>query len=129
MAGGNLLSDAALEQVRQVVRQVTGDVRGNRNLPTQPIAQGPECFFAKTPAGGIPGRAGDVLGNADCDLYKAVIQSAGSDVRTFVKIADSLGNAKTRIVHNLSTTAVAGNVYILIARTKLGTWTVIVEEC
>jgi hypothetical protein len=45
MAGANVLSDEALAQVRDVVRQVMGSLGGSQPLPRPPIAAGPEVFI------------------------------------------------------------------------------------
>lgn len=118
MAGGNLLSDAALEQVRQVVRQVTGDTRGNRAPRQQPMPPGPECFFALTPEGGIAAVTGSYPGSAVCPLYKLDRVSGALSA-----ITNASSDAIERTVYNPSSTAVGGDEFVPIHRTKLGAWT------
>jgi len=122
MSGGNLLSDEALEQVRQVVRQVNGEVRGTRGIDRPPIGQGPECFFALTPSGGIPAIDGSAPGTAECELYEAVASVAGGTVE-MAAILDNGGNAVVRDIYNASGTAIAEDIYTPVHRTKPGAWT------
>lgn len=133
MAGANVLSDEALQQVEEVVRRVTGGLYGGQPLPTPPIAPGPEMFLAKSPSGGIAARETNVSTSEEevtgelCELYEAEY-SDSTRVLSPMTLSDGT-TAVTRTVYNFSSEAVAGDAWILIARDKFGTWWVIAEEC
>jgi len=129
MAGANLLSDEALRQVREVVRQTQGEARGTRAANVPPIAPGPECFIAKSPSGGIAARSGTTVSGEECDLYRTA-EAVGTTDRTLSAMYLSDGmTPNTRTVYNFSSEAVSANAWIIISRDKLGTWWVIAEEC
>jgi hypothetical protein len=91
-------------ELRRMVQNIAG-----RAVPRPDDPEAPEVYIALTPSGGIPARSGVVLGSASCDVYKV--------------ISDSLLSAGfTRTVYNLSTTAVAGSIYVQVKRDKFGTW-------
>jgi hypothetical protein len=116
MAGANLLSNEALAQVREVVRQITGDVRGTRPTNMPPIAPGPECFLGYF-AGGCTAMAGSTPGYGTADLYRL---GPTGDVEALL-LSDG-ATANTRTVYNASGTAVASAAYSPVWRDKLGTW-------
>jgi hypothetical protein len=116
MAGANLLSNEALAQVREVVRQITGDVRGTRATNMPPIAPGPECFLGYF-AGGCTAMAGSTPGYGTADLYR---MGPTGDVEALL-LSDG-ATANTRTVYNASGTAVGAAAYSPVWRDKLGTW-------
>jgi hypothetical protein len=69
----------------------------------------PEKYLGKTPAGGIPGINGSVLGYAECDVYRCLDGGA----------TEATGSTKT--VYN-SGPAVEGRKFVSIERDKYGTW-------
>jgi hypothetical protein len=68
--------------------------------------------IALTPVSGIPARAGVKLGVADCKLYYV-------DAGDLLEWKDVDGNSFEVTVYNLSTTAVAGSVFIQVKRESL----------
>jgi hypothetical protein len=63
-------------------------------------------YIAKTPSGGIAARSGDTVTMVDCDIY--YLSGTGS-TRTVTPTGITLP------VGNMSTTAIAGSVYIMVA--------------
>ena len=126
----DLLSGAALAQVQQMIRDYYGQVRGERpEFPMVKVPSGPEVYVAKSPVGGIPARSGTTLRSALCDLYRDTPASFGSTTRSIAAWLGADGEQVQRRVYNLSSEAVAAEAYIVITRTKLGTWVVVMEEC
>ena len=118
MAGANVLSDEALAQVRDVVRQVMGQLRGSQPLPRPPIAQGPEVFIVKSESA-IPARDEDEPGLlADVPLYR--IDREGPTIEPLYMQDGSTANV--RDVYNLANSEIPADVYLMALRTKLGTW-------
>jgi len=76
--------------------------------------QAPEVFMALTPTGGIPAIDGVIPGSAVCDLYRTT-GAFGSET-----LEEMVGISKT--VFNISATAIAADIYVLIKRTKQGKW-------
>lgn len=129
----------------ETIREVVADWRRHRGSPaargpTHPPAedQAPDVYIARTPAGGIPamepaggsgtGTCGgtgttatiaDKPGSADC----AIFQIIHGDAHCVPELWDSGGTAYT--VYNLSTQAVAGDTYVIVARDKFGSWLVL----
>jgi len=74
--------------------------------------------IALTPPGGIPARAGAVVGTAECTFFQIN--------ETFTLVSTSV----TESVCNLSGIAVAGSVYIACNREYIsGKWVVVMESC
>lgn len=81
-----------------------------------------DVYVARTPPDGIDALVpavgtGDVdlPGYADCSLYQ-IVRRGTPDAEII------LGPAKTAVVHNLSTTAIAGDKWLTVVRDKFGTW-------
>lgn len=118
MAGANVLSDEALAQVRDVVRQVMGQLRGSQPLPRPPIAQGPEIFIVKAESA-IPARDEDEPGLlADVPLYR--IDRNGPTLEQLFLNDGTTANA--RDVYNVTETEIAEGDYAIVWRDKLGSW-------
>lgn len=73
------------------------------------------CYLLQTPSGGIAARSGSTISSADCTLYSG---AGGSLVSAGITVP----------VYNLSTTAVAGSVYI-IAVFAGGVMVAVWEDC
>ena len=118
MAGANVLSDEALAQVRDVVRQVMGGLRGSQPLPRPPIAQGPEVFIFKA-EDPIPARSSTTPGK----LASVPLYSIDRDGPTLEQLFLNDGTtANTRDVYNVTETEIAEGDYAITWRDKLGTW-------
>src|SRR4051812_11448130 len=111
-------SEADLATLRDVIRQVRSSHHLGQNRRGRDEIHGedtvtPEVYAALTPAGGIPARSGTTLGDADCAIYRVLEDYGGTGDGEFtLEAADTFD----RRVLNLSTTAVAGNTYILIEK-------------
>jgi len=122
MAGANVLSDEALAQVRDVVRQVLGSLRGAQPLPRPPIAQGPEVFIAK-PSTAIPARSGTTPGELESvPLYKI---DRETPVIEALLLQDGY-TANDRTLYSLALSEIDPE-FLITLRTKLGTWLAIPE--
>lgn len=82
----------------------------------------PEVYAAKTPTGGIPPLTvfastgeGDQPGSAECTILRLLPDVTNPDEMELVGVF-------TKEVYNLSTEAVEGEAWVLIARDKYGTW-------
>lgn len=123
MADGYLISgnDAAI--LKEVIAEFRGRKGNSTRRPNNEYwdeHQAPEVYVARTPSGGIPKLteetgAGivDTPGSATCAIYE--IQSGG------IQPIQGL-NA---LVHNLTADAIEGDTWVVISRTKDGTWVVV----
>ena len=119
MAGINALSDRAIEQVRQLVREESGRLRGAQILPRPPLGQGPECFMAYTATGisaATESSGITTAGSGLCDLFE---RNKTTDVLTGLYVTSSYKNQ--RMVYNASTSAIDAG-YFPVWRDKAGTW-------
>jgi hypothetical protein len=119
MAGVNALSDRAIEQIRQLVREESGRLRGAQILPRPPLGQGPECFMAYTASGidaATEGSGLTIAGSGLCDLYE---RNKTTNVLQGLFVTSSDKNQRT--VYNASTTAIAAG-FFPVWRDKAGTW-------
>ena len=118
MAGANVLSDEALAQVRDVVRQVMGSLGGSQPLPRPPIAAGPEVFIVKAESA-IPARSSTTPGKlADVPLY--YIDRDGPTIEALFLNDGSTPNS--RDVYNVTEAEIEEGDYAIIWRDKLGSW-------
>jgi hypothetical protein len=118
MAGANVLSDEALAQVRDVVRQVMGSLGGSQPLPRAPIAAGPEVFIIKAESA-IPARDADEPGKlADVPLY--YIDRTGPTIEALLLNDGETPNA--RDLYNVTETEIEEGDYAIVWRDKLGSW-------
>lgn len=123
---GFALDAASLALLRGVVRTILNESRAQRSNPDEGLAHQdymtPEVYVAKTPEGGIPGLVEatgttgdpDIPGSAFCRIY--VVDRDTSYNVTGLKAIDD----DTREVFNLSTTAIAGDTWVLATRAKAG---------
>ena len=74
-------------------------------------------IHAKTPAGGIAGRAGLQMSSSSCDLYDCSQAGLLSDSGTNVDI------------WNPASSAVAALTHIVAAKNSAGLWVCILEDC
>lgn len=84
-----------------------------------------EIYLFQTPSGGIPARSGTTLGKATCDAY--YLSFDGTDA-TIGALTDAGSTQLTDTVFNMSTSAVAGSVYIQAVRIW-GLYVANWEEC
>jgi hypothetical protein len=118
MAGANVLSDEALAQIRDVVRQVMGSLRGSQPLPRAPIAPGPEVFIGLA-ASEIPARSSTTPGLlADVPLYR--IDRDGPTLEALLLNDGSTPN--DRDVYNITLIPILAGDYAIFFRDKLGSW-------
>lgn len=117
MTRGNLLSNEALEQVRQVVREVQGSLHGSQPYPQPTIAPGPECFLGYFPSG-CTALSGSTPGTGTANLYR---RNTSDGTLEALLLTDG-ETANTRTVYNASGTAVSSSAYSPVWRDKLGTW-------
>lgn len=122
MATAYLLSESDREAIQEMLRQWKRmpDEPLSRHVK-EPLYQAPEVYVARTRSGGIPALSDeadvgtapgpDQPGYAECDIYQ-LLQSGE------LEIIDGL----TRRVHNLSSSAIAANTWILVVRDKFGKW-------
>lgn len=123
-----VLSRELMEAVRraeEAVRQARQNTE-NRQVVEDPPIQTPEVYIALTPAGGIPaltvlpgtGTGGyDQPGVAECNIYQARFIGGSPLTPEIVPVPNV-----SRLVYNLSTTAIGGDVWILLVRDKYGSW-------
>jgi hypothetical protein len=78
--------------------------------------------IARTGAGGVPARAGAVLGRAAITFQD--IKQTG----TGATITGTLADAGSDFAYNLSGTAVGANRYVVVKRME-GLWVVVAEDC
>jgi hypothetical protein len=112
--GGNLLSDAALHQVRELIRQESGRARGERTWEVPPLHKGSECFLAYNKDGIDPIKAGKPS-VAECDLYERDLNN------NLVPLMMDATNPNVRDVYNASKFSVIPG-FFPIWKDKLGTW-------
>ncbi len=86
-----------------------------RGTTTTPL-EGPFIHVAKTRAGGVPARSGTTLGSAYVDVHSSI---DGKLVDKSLEI----------LAYNIASSAVAGEVYIVIGLSGFGDWLVLVEDC
>ncbi len=92
--------------------QVLGVGKGSDTLPGRGRSVN---YIAMTPGGGIPARSGTTITSADCTVYSGeggTLTSAGIEVP----------------IYNLSTTAIAGSVYV-VAVWAGGVLVAVWEDC
>ena len=90
---------------------------------------GPNAQVVKTPPGGIPARSGTTIYSALCDVYFVAIPSGDpEDRRELEALTDGSTPLQLR-AFNLSTSDVAGNIYVVVDRLRNGEWYVVVEPC
>lgn len=129
VTGAYLISEDDAKALHDLRRQSTDRRLSTQGRPEVPRALGyaPEVYVARTPSGGIPGLtpAGsgtapspnppyDSPGHADCYVSRTVFQNGVP----YLYPVEGL----FRTVCNLSTNAVAGNIWVLAQRDKYGTW-------
>lgn len=113
---------------RNTLRDMVADWRRRvRNTTGRPAPEDegyltPEVYLARTPAAGIPAMDANATGTglddepgaAECDIYR-VTDEGGA-----VGVARS--SARQRKVYNLSESAIEGDRWLIVARTKDGKW-------
>jgi hypothetical protein len=126
LAEAFVLSESDRDSLKRILAE---DARRRRSTSGRPnVVQdeppAPEGYVALTPPGGIPslvessdvGTAlgeGDVPGYADCSIFQ--LRDNGGLNRL-------LGTGITKRVHNLSTSVISGDTWILTTRDKFGRW-------
>ena len=115
----NILGDAALAQVRELIRQEQGRVRGNRADHEPKLTKGPEMFVAYSSTG--ISAATQSLGvitpsSAICDLFE---KDYATGELLPLYITGTTPNQ--REVFNFSTSAISAG-YFPVWRDKRGTW-------
>lgn len=114
MAKLRTLSEAAIEEIREIVRlerERTTRTRGQR--PDADELWTPEVYLAYTPADGVPG---------------GVPSGTGSDVGAECAVYRRIGNQRvpiqglTRICYNVNEESIPGNKWVLAKRDKWDTW-------
>jgi hypothetical protein len=112
------LSPALLQEVKALIEE-----RRNRRPLGRPsleeagdLHQASDIFVALTPEGGIPATTGGDVGWAECEVYylhdddtTAELEATGQVLR----------------VYNLAETEVAADTYVLVLKTKFGSWFVV----
>lgn len=113
-----------------VLRELVRDWRGRKRSQVRSPGglddfPAPECYVAKTPAGGIPGLddntggtgtgTGVHPGAADCQIWR-IVDPASNDPW----MEDVTGTE--RRVYNVSDSPIYGNVWIPVERDKMGFW-------
>jgi hypothetical protein len=101
--------DAAILQ--QVIDRVKRDTPAARQLAGEESDYlTPEMYLAKAPASGVPAAAGDVLGSAECEVYRVDRASGKVEPRGL-----------TRTVYNAGPSIAAG-MFAHMERDKFGVW-------
>jgi hypothetical protein len=107
---------AVLQSVLDRVRRDTGKAGAGTDPDQGPDFLTPEVYAARTSSDGLPGLVGDVLGSADCYVWRAQ--------------PDSLAMEDTGLivtVHNRGA-AVDADTDIFVQRDKFGTWFLVVGQ-
>lgn len=111
----NVLTDAQVAILQDLVNQARQLVRSSKALPTGDAEiQAPDTYVARTPVGGIPPRDGAYPGTADCEVYHQIDDGSRRRLEQI--------EGFTKLVCNLSTTAIGGYSWVFIARDKGGDW-------
>jgi len=115
------LSEADVTFLRQLKERMERVRQGPRiRTVQQESSYAPEVYLAYTPSSGIPA-LGDHTGTADlpscaeCQIYR---MDDLLDTTPGVDMVEGL----TKVVYNMSSTAIPGDNWILAIRDKLGTW-------
>lgn len=105
----------------QVVRKVQKSTVNSPYRQHEGIQDGsPEVYVAKIPDTGVPARVGDVLGKADCEIYRIV--KDGSDHK-LLEIESVVTRKKTIFnIHPIAVPFSASFPYFAAFRTKHGQW-------
>jgi hypothetical protein len=93
-----------------------------KQQPQQDDHQAPEVYVARTPDGGITGMVqdstgtgvGDHPGVATCEIYKRITVGGEPELVAIPGL--------TKAVHNIATSDIPGNTWVLVTRDKGGTW-------
>jgi hypothetical protein len=117
-------------KVAKRLKEIAGTGRGTAERPVEhppgednPFVPASRVFVCKTPVGGIPARSGTTVGSATCDVYYI------NDSNVLTQYSEG-GVNMTIVVKNLSTTAVAGSVYIIPAQERVtGRYVAVWEDC
>lgn len=126
---GFVLTQTDRDTLEDVIEAVLGE-RQNRGSITEQRSKfgAPETYLAFTGSGGIPGAVESIYtgtgtvaevgapGSAECDLW--TIEGYGADA-VFRQIP-----GLDRRVYNVNTTAVPANTWVVVTRTKGGSWVV-----
>lgn len=111
----NTLEDALyqLKQLQSIVNTPNRSIRRDDDPPA------PEVYVALTPPDGIPatsaGTGPITPGSAECDIYKQIEYETGAELQP-------IGEDVFKVVNNLSTSDIPGDIFIPIARDKGGDW-------
>jgi hypothetical protein len=106
------LSESDVKLLRLMAERYRKQVKLEEGEDSLSMDQTPDIFAAKTPAGGIDAMTGATPGFATCEIYNIV----DGDLVVMTGLE--------RKVYNLSTTAIAGDIYVQVTRTKPGPWIV-----
>lgn len=116
MAKGYLLSEADRDLLRRVMPELRRRFGNTLNRPyvEQPDGDAPEVFVALSPVGTIPAMTGTTPGSATCAIYR---RATGGTLEALTGLS--------RVVYNLSSSAVIAGTYPIVTRDKFGEWYVV----
>jgi len=120
------------QQLKQLIAwyRSSSPILNTRNRPAierERDSQAPQLFIARTPSGGIPAldanvsgtASDDEPGSAECEIYQVLRYNNPTTI--------SATAANNKIVYNLSTTAIPGDSWVIVARDGFGTWIALVS--
>lgn len=102
-------TDHAVQQLRTAINDQRGQVEGMRAGDPLFDSDYPQVYFIRIPAGGIPGRTGLQLGQAQCELFLAPKTAPiSSEARSLTPVLLPNGIRRQITVSNLDTAAIPG---------------------
>lgn len=132
---GYVLNEQDAQTIKAMVREFKSRHLNTRNQRDRGTVDHeeilpPEVYIAKTPTDGIPrlvvptgSSVIDIPGYADCDIYRIVYDDTASTEPYLELLGDGTDDGTIRRrVHNLLTSGVPGNKWILVLRDKFGNW-------
>lgn len=123
MAKAKAFSEASVDKIRRVVRQVLGEPQFGLGETNKPPSFGLLTYLGKTDGSGITARSGTTPGSGTVTLYYI---SGG----TLTSWKDRSGSAITKTCYNMSETAVAATAYVIMMQELLsGKLFAVWEDC
>lgn len=116
----NSLDDESIDILQEIINEYkAGRLGGSKTFPPPKVGkEDGQVYVAKVPAGGIPAMVDDVLGEAECELFK--LQISGTD-RILAPLLYPNGAPSTNKVYNPFDFIIPSG-YHIIARSSSGPW-------
>lgn len=117
-------SDEDMRKIQNLLDQESRRVNSSKTADDPSyIDKSPDVYVAKTPSGGIPAMIGLEPGYAECEIYKQLPVSFGSDQTKIEALLNPDNSSYTQLVRNVSSSSIT-NEYVVIKRDKFGFWMV-----